>query len=371
MRAARRRRLLGILLFVSLGLARGEADACSCITPQPPCAAVWETDAIFRGRVIAITPATLASPGAGPFGPTSGLHVTFTLDETLHGTLAGTQVEVFTEADESACGYSFTKNADYIVYAYRGGEGRPLSTSRCSRTRPVQDAAEDLAYLRALRTQPETMRTRISGRVTKSDEDYDRGPYREYPPPAGLPVLLKRPDGLHALRTETDAEGAFAFDDQPVGRYRVALDLPETLIAAVPAIEVDLRSRQACADASFHIWHNGRLAGRVVDAAGAGVAGASVGVLSAARVNDRWMRVKDTVSSSDGSFEVDGVPPGRYLLGINLQRLPRSLQVAPRIFYPGTLDPADARVFALRAGERVIVGTFTLPASGAATPAPR
>lgn len=378
MRVSTTRVTIGLLVLAAGGLARGEAEACSCIGPQAPCAAVWQATAVFRGRVVSIAPmartVSLANLPRGVNYP-GGLRVTFERFETLRGDLAGAQVEIVTESSEASCGYTFTQGAEYVVYAYAYGglDGVPLSTSLCSRTALVEKAGEDLAYLRTLLTQPDTQRTRIFGRLTFGDQDLGDGEYRHYPPPAGVTVVLTRPGGAPSLRRETSVDGAYSFDDLPVGRYRVSLELPETLTAGdPPPTEVALPTRQACADASFHLSHNGRVAGRVLNAAGAGVPGAAVGVMSEAGIEARWTRVLETASASDGSFELRGVPPGRYLLGINLQRgVMRHRTPPPRVFYPGTVDASAARPLELGAGQRLVVGTFTLPAGMTGTAPPK
>ena len=71
------------------------------------------------------------------------------------------EIEILTGRGGGDCGYSFQSGVDYIIYAYKNSEGR-LETGICSRTRPLTQAAEDLAYLRAVPQVPPTADVRVS-----------------------------------------------------------------------------------------------------------------------------------------------------------------------------------------------------------------
>jgi hypothetical protein len=76
--------------------------------------------------------------------------------DILSGIRAGQrQIEILTGMGGGDCGYAFRVGVDYVVYAYKNAGGR-LQTGICSRTRPVTEAAEDVAYIRAMANAPET-----------------------------------------------------------------------------------------------------------------------------------------------------------------------------------------------------------------------
>ena len=56
-----------------------------------------------------------------------------------------TTITVSTCASGACCGYGFQEKEGYLVYA--DGEGKSLSVSLCSRTRPLANADEDIAVL--------------------------------------------------------------------------------------------------------------------------------------------------------------------------------------------------------------------------------
>lgn len=60
-------------------------------------------------------------------------------------------LEVYTPSYGAACGYPFTEEQEYLVYAYWRNQGTPprpgLKVDLCSSTIPLSNAGEDLALL--------------------------------------------------------------------------------------------------------------------------------------------------------------------------------------------------------------------------------
>lgn len=108
-----------------------KAFACSCVQPRPPAQALEESAAVFTGRVVDVEPVV------------SGSNVQFSVDRAWKG-VSSTSVKITTSQIGGACGYPFDEGTKYVVYAH-GSES--LETSICTRTQPVADAYEDLAYL--------------------------------------------------------------------------------------------------------------------------------------------------------------------------------------------------------------------------------
>ena len=94
--------------------------------------------------------------------------VTFTVLDGLRGVTAST-LEVSTEPAGQRCSLSFRVGHEYIVYAARS-EGGALTTSRCLRTRDVEDAGADLAYARDVK-QGSAGVGQITGRVVVVPRD--------------------------------------------------------------------------------------------------------------------------------------------------------------------------------------------------------
>jgi len=116
------------------------AHACKCMFP-PVESAKADAAAVFEGRVLAIRehtdPATMLGEN----------RVTLAVVRTWKGLHRDEQIEIVTSNSGASCGYTFAKDASYLVYAQES-EGK-LSVSACSRTKPLAEARDDLKVLGA------------------------------------------------------------------------------------------------------------------------------------------------------------------------------------------------------------------------------
>jgi hypothetical protein len=87
--------------------------------------------AVFAGEVIGIKTEEYS------------LTVEIKVERVWKGAINKTIV-VQTSKWESDCGYSFATGKKYLIYVY--GQA-PFTVSRCSRTKPVESASEDLKEL--------------------------------------------------------------------------------------------------------------------------------------------------------------------------------------------------------------------------------
>jgi len=123
-----------------LALYANPASACSCLSNGPPCQWYFQVDAVFAGAV------TVISEIDGPPDLPYPLRlVRFAVERGFRGVDAAT-AEAVTGMGGGDCGYPFKTGERYLVYAYRNQEGR-LVTGICSRTRPLAEADEDLAFI--------------------------------------------------------------------------------------------------------------------------------------------------------------------------------------------------------------------------------
>jgi hypothetical protein len=131
-----------VVLGMALGFAwNAPARACKC-RPLSVEEGTTEASAIFEGRVTKLADET---PGDGK--PPPGKLVTFSLVRTWKGLESEETITLRTSESSASCGYAFELNTSYLVYAT--GTPDALSVTSCSRTRPMADAAEDLAALGA------------------------------------------------------------------------------------------------------------------------------------------------------------------------------------------------------------------------------
>ena len=128
--------------------------------------------------------------------------------------------EVWTSFGE--CGYEFQLGETYLVYA--GGEegSAEFFVDKCSRTRRITDAGDDLAYLFFFKNQPNES-ARLEGFATTDrlvQLEFANMPEKIASPVAGIAIEL-RSKGLRRF-ARTDANGRFVFDGLAQGNYEVS-----------------------------------------------------------------------------------------------------------------------------------------------------
>ncbi len=150
------------------------------------------------------------------------------------------------------CGYDFQTGETYLVYASDDDEGsKLLATGKCTRTRRLSDAGEDLAYLYFYKDHPEES-ARLEG-FTTTNELYQLGfeamhdPETIQPPVSGIVVELQS-DRL-MRHAESDRNGRFVFDGLGEGEYKLSAfahgyPLNTQLLAGPRRVHID---RKSCA----------------------------------------------------------------------------------------------------------------------------
>jgi hypothetical protein len=81
-----------------------------------------------------------------------GFEITFRVGRMWRGPGSRT-VKILTGRGGGDCGYRFERGKRYLVYAYKD-TGEAWGTGICTRTRAIEHAGEDLAYLKNVRLVP-------------------------------------------------------------------------------------------------------------------------------------------------------------------------------------------------------------------------
>jgi hypothetical protein len=338
-------------LLVAAVLLAGvrSADACTCARQGPACEDYWTADAIFRGRVDAVD-------RAAPDDPLRGRLVRFTVLEPFKG-LTDPVIEVRTAGSRATCGYPFVKGREYVVYARRVGGA--LTTGACSRTMPADRAHADLEYARGVAADAGRPLGRISGRVLVRSRDLARRTYKVRPL-AGAAIVVRRDDST--WRETTNRSGEFAVFGLEPGRYDVAVDPPGRSRIELDRPSLELRDVRGCATVEAGAYPDGRVTGRVVDAAGP-VRGLTLDLTVPDAIDRSGPTGPErlrTVTRGDGSYEFAGVPPGRFLVGINT-RPEGSMRIHPTVFHPGVIRASESAALVMAAGGRVELGDLAVP----------
>ncbi|MCB9594992.1 MAG: hypothetical protein H6719_19905 [Sandaracinaceae bacterium] len=117
-------------------LAPGVASACSCVEVSAE-GAFDASGAVFEGRVVEVR---------RPDDPSGALVAVMEVVQHWKG-ITTERVEVSTPAASSMCGISFEPETSWLVYADPVGD--VFTTGLCARTRRIEDAEEDIAFLGA------------------------------------------------------------------------------------------------------------------------------------------------------------------------------------------------------------------------------
>jgi len=327
-----------------------KADACSCRDPGPPCQAYWTSGVIFRGRAEVI-----GKPADRREDPHQFVMVRFTVLEALKG-VTGSAVEVRTPTGPASCALRFTKGREYLVHA--DVVDGVIATNACYRARRIERAAEDLAFARHIAAGGDPL-GRISGRVVlRSRSLWSRRPHT--PAMGGVPVTLRRGEDF-AVMVRTNRAGEFEASGLPAGSYTVTADVQGRFHDSAGG-HVDLKDPRGCAVADLVLHPDGRVAGRVTDPAGTPIRGLTVD-LTIGEEQDGEPRTAaarlQAVTDDDGRYEVSGVPPGRFILGINTR--PGLWEADLRAFYPGVSSQDEAAPVTVTPGGHVVLDDFVVP----------
>lgn len=134
--------ILIVILFISVLIYPiDKGYACSCSQPDPPKEALEGSSAVFSGKVIDIVDRNKNNEIQSSADP---IAILFDVDKSWKG-VDQTQITVYTERSSASCGYGFSLNEKYLVYAYK--DDGELRVNACSRTAPLSGAKEDIQAL--------------------------------------------------------------------------------------------------------------------------------------------------------------------------------------------------------------------------------
>jgi Carboxypeptidase regulatory-like domain len=290
------RAVVALVLALAFGAvlrAQAQPKACDCGRVVAPCAGYWTAVAVFAGRVESVA-------RAGGYRV-----VTFAVLDGFRGVRSST-VEALTGPAGQRCSIPFRVGHEYMVYASRPAGSASLTVDRCSRTREIDDAASDLAYLRTLKD-PVGAAGRISGQILLVRRGLN-GKLTQSPQP--LPDIGVRvvKDGA-AETTVSNPAGDFSVGSRGAGHYSVEVDVPARYYTDDTRTGIELADARACAEVDVVLSNNGRVAGRVVSDGGLPVAGLTI-ELATANLTER----RRTITDRDGRYALNRIPPGRFVV---------------------------------------------------------
>jgi hypothetical protein len=368
-------RIKGLAFILALTLAQlltGSVHACSCAREALQCQAYWGTAAVFVGRVISLSPTYEEEERAFNFELKKNSRVfRFAVEQGFRG-VSGAEVEVRTNIGGGSCGYYFSPGKRYLVYAGFDSQTGEYWTSICSRTRPLEKAQDDLAYI--LGQADKKAKNGISGTVVMRAVNFVGRHYSsDLGPVAGVTVAAQ--SGQHLFKATTNADGKYEFRNLPRGRYQVYLwDEVKEEASKLGVIwgdkyDVDLAAgaKSNCTGADFSVSPKAQVSGKVFDSDGEPLSKVRVSAILAAPdayVDDDRASFESRISDyteEDGSYVLEGLPPGRYLIGVNIDSTPgKSLPFSPT-YYPEGSHKSSATAVVISGDEELEGYDLRLP----------
>ena len=239
------------------------------------------------------------------------------------------EIEIVTGTGGGDCGYAFQTGVDFIVYAYTNSAGR-LETGICSRTRPLTQAVEDLAYLRAVPQLPPTADIRVS---VVDDSTWQTG---RRPLPK-VRTTVSGPDGLREALT--DSAGRATFLALTPGEYTVEW-ASGGYTSGNRKVQIHAKG---CAEVPVTVLLDRRILGRVLTRAGLPAAKVMI-VMLPTHPGPYGSLVEQATSDADGLYEFEYLRTGDYYLGVNLDRPPSPDMPYGQWYFPGTAEPGAATI---------------------------
>jgi len=360
MRRSRKRvpwiRLFLLLSALSVGGIR-TLQACECFRVVPACQAAWANGAVvFLGKVVRVSVRVERIERSS----IPQKRVTFQVAENFNGRSSRT-IEVATGFGGGDCGFPFKEGHEYLVYGSHSPWSSSLQAGICSRTAPGESAAEDLEYLRSLAKGGPQSRdygfvTGYSPLVGIELRHSEKAPQ----PIANVPIRLESEST--SLRAVTDTEGSYTFDGLPAGSFSLSADMPRNLGGG--EIRTVILRDHACSEQNFVAVERGRLTGRLLDDNQRPVSTTLV-AMAPAGSSDRADIVSD-YTDSQGYFTISRLPPGDFVLGVNISEPPREgkylSQPFPPTYFPGVPDRADATIIHVQSAQQLGGFELQLPA---------
>ena len=340
--------MVGVALFV-MTLSVANALGCSCAGPGTPCQGYGSASAVFVGTAIAVrTVERTVNSDREEIDYWAPRTFKFMVEQSFLGVQA-MEIEVSTGMGGGDCGYDFKLGSRYVVYAHQFSKANRLTTSICTRTKPFDDSGEDLEFLRSLGSRSPGVT--INGEVKRGQQSVAKGDSTVVGPVANIGLVVEGEGERREI--QTDGEGRFILTGLSPGKHKVTLLLPDEMFTHRPEQEIRVSDR-GCANVSYLVVDNGRLSGKVLDPEGQPAAGVLLTLIEADEIDplkhyNRLVRADD-----QGRYSFSALPPGRYLVAVNLTRFPElndPTNAYPRTYYPDVSDISKAEVITLGAGE--------------------
>jgi len=278
---------------------------------SPRCGADIGYASVFVGSVLSVTQLSKGE---------KQLHLM--PEETFFGNPSRT---VSVNTNQSECLGDIQVGDKWLFYLLRDENSKTLRLAYGSPSKPAADANNDIFRLRRLADMSDT--GMLGGSVSKVVWDNNR--VRRYDPVQNHKIVARREKDDVEYTAFTDSKGNYEFEPLPTGRYDFNADTTPGLWTEGGTVDISPRS---CFEHVFQLEFDGRISGQVKNASGEPIGNAQVAAVPA---DDEEAGFKSDLTNKEGFFEIKGLHPGRYLIGIGIQYGHTAPEWKSRVYYPG------------------------------------
>jgi hypothetical protein len=243
---------------------------------------------------------------------------------------------------QGACLPEIQAGDKWLFYLWRESGSDALILSYGGPSRPLADAQKDIEMLRYLARLTDS--GVVEGDVTRQypwDGDGTMFPVR------GHKIVAKRKSDGSEYSAVTDSKGRYQFRQLPSGSYDLTANTNEEVWAESGAVQVHAKG---CSAVDFQMRSAGRISGRVrtVD----GKLFKKHPSVQAHLISGADANVVSAYVNENGFYEVNGLEPGAYLVGIGIMDRDGDPIVKARVYYPGVRTRDQALIVELGQAEK-------------------
>jgi len=285
-----------------------------------------------------------------------------TVKETFKGISINKQV-VLKQAGND-CAPKFKAGSDVLMYLSPLEPGFWVAPG-CHRSRDLSQAADDLLFLRALPKSAST--NRLSGEVDLYENSPSLG-FHKVQSFRGMHVSIA--SDSRAVNAYTNSDGVYEVYGLPPGNYTIKIDMPQGLKLQFPLVtgSRELRPRnttvsigeQSAVSVDFVLTEANSISGVLLTPKGKPLRNACLELEPADQKQASFSRIFGC-SKQDGSFKLEDMPAGRYVIVGNKSGRLSISEPFPTAYYPGVPTKDAAEVIDVKPGKSIEGLQFRLP----------
>src|SRR5690349_7695712 len=330
------------IVFLTILISPRLAMACSCGGSPSVCGSFASAQAVLVGTVSRVENITVKTPD-GQFGNQLAY---VQVEESFKGVK---ESEMVFRSYGTSCDAQYQEGQRWLFYAYLNEENKAWQIQACDRSTLIENAPDDLSYLRNLPASAQ--KTRLSGEIRENLNTPLMG------------IKVKVTGGRKVYETFTDKNGVYELLGLPAGIYSIEPEVPSTLKleSPIPAGRVERNKRgpyqiildeKSCGGISLYFIENTSVSGKLFGADGRPLKDVCVRLKLKENPNDRNFLTSCT--KPDGSFKIDEIPLGDYFLLANEENKITSSEPFRTVYYPGVFEKEKATIVTVARGDHQV-----------------